>query len=339
MTRAASQLERSQLGTAELIDMYRQMVLIRRFEEKCQEMYTRAKIGGFLHLYIGEEATGVGAISVLQPQDHIFTHYRDHGHAIARGLDINALMAELFGKETGCSKGLGGSMHFADVRKNFWGGYAIVGSHLLMAVGVALGCKMQKTNGVVMVFFGDGATNGGEFYEALNFAQLWKLPVIFVCENNLYAMGTPLEVHSSITEIYRKAAAFDMKSTRVDGNDLLTMREAAHEAVEFARSGQGPVLIEAMTYRFRGHSAQDTQKYRTKEDVDQHRAHDPIEIYRRLLISEGVLTEQRAQQIENAVDDEVEASVQFAEDSPQPGAFWLTDAGIYAQPLETATTQ
>jgi pyruvate dehydrogenase E1 component alpha subunit len=339
MSRATSLLEQSQLGTAELIDMYRQMVLIRRFEEKCQEMYTRAKIGGFLHLYIGEEATGVGAISALQPQDHIFTHYRDHGHAIARGLDINALMAELFGKETGCSKGLGGSMHFADVNKNFWGGYAIVGSHLLMAVGVALGCKMQQTNGVVMVFFGDGATNGGEFYEALNFAQLWKLPVVFVCENNLYAMGTPLEVHSSVTEIYRKAAAFDMKSMRVDGNDLLVMREATLEAVEFARSGQGPVLMEAMTYRFRGHSAQDTQKYRSKEDVDQHRANDPIETYRRLLISEGILTEQHAQQIENTVDDEVEASVQFAEESPQPGAFWLTDAGVYAQPLETATIE
>ena len=163
----------SGLDAATLIDYYRQMVLIRRFEEKCQEMYTRAKIGGFLHLYIGEEATAVGAIAALRPDDHIFTHYRDHGHAIARGLDINALMAELFGKVTGCSKGLGGSMHFADASKNFWGGYAIVGSHLPLATGVALGMKMQRKDSVVMVFFGVGATNGGEFYESLNFAQLW----------------------------------------------------------------------------------------------------------------------------------------------------------------------
>src|SRR5512145_1938743 len=199
------QVEHTQLSAEELTDLYRQMVLIRRFEEKCQEMYTRAKIGGFLHLYVGEEAIGVGSISILQPQDHIFTHYRDHGHAIARGLDTKALMAELFGKATGVCQGLGGSMHFADVRKNFWGGYAIVGSHLLLACGVALAIKMRKENGVVMVFFGDGATNGGEFYEALNFAQLWKLPVVFVCENNLFAMGTPIDVHTAVTDIYRKA--------------------------------------------------------------------------------------------------------------------------------------
>ncbi|MEN9937127.1 MAG: hypothetical protein RLZZ387_3706 [Chloroflexota bacterium] len=317
-----------------LIDYYRQMVLIRRFEEKCQEMYTKAKIGGFLHLYIGEEALGVGAIAPLEPQDHIFTHYRDHGHAIARGLDIKPLMAELFGKVTGCSKGLGGSMHFADASKNFWGGYAIVGSHLTLACGVALACKMQKTNGVVMVFFGDGATNGGEFYESLNFAQLWKLPVVFVCENNLFAMGTPLDVHSSVTEIYRKACAFDMKAERVDGNDLLTMREAAVRAVEHARSGHGPVLLEAMTYRFRGHSAQDTQKYRTKEDVEKYRSGDPIDRYRRFLIDQSILSEKDADAIDERVDDEVEAAVEFAEESPEPGHEWILQSGVYAAPIE-----
>lgn len=321
------------LDAATLVEYYRQMVLIRRFEEKCQEMYTKARIGGFLHLYIGEEATGVGAISALKPEDHIFTHYRDHGHAIARGLDINGLMAELFGKVTGCSKGLGGSMHFADASKHFWGGYAIVGSHLLLAVGVALGMKMQQKESVVMVFFGDGATNGGEFYESLNFAQLWKLPVVFVCENNLYAMGTPLDVHSAVTEIYRKACAFDMKAERVDGNDVLTMREAALRAVEHARSGQGPVLLEAMTYRFRGHSAQDTQKYRSKEDVERHRSADPIERYREMLLTDGFATTQQLREIDNTIDDQVEEAVRFSEESPEPGHEWILQSGVYAAPI------
>lgn len=337
MTSTPFSRAREQLGTDQMVELYRQMMLIRRFEEKCQEMYTRSKIGGFLHLYVGEEATGVGAISNLQPQDHIFTHYRDHGHAIARGLDINPLMAELFGKDTGCSRGMGGSMHFADHTKNFWGGYAIVGSHLLLGVGVALSCQMQKTNGVVMIFFGDGATNGGEFYESLNFAQLWKLPVVFVCENNLYAMGTPLEVHSSVTEIYRKAHAFDMKSQRIDGNDVLSVREEIGAAVEYARSGQGPVLIEAMTYRFRGHSAQDTQKYRSKEDVEKRRSQDPVEIYRRELIDGGVVTAAALDALDASIDEQVEESVRFADESPVPGNEWLTDRGIYAAPLETAT--
>lgn len=316
-----------------LIEMYRQMMLIRRFEEKCQEMYTRAKIGGFLHLYIGEEATGVGAISVLQPHDHIFTHYRDHGHAIARGLDVNALMAELFGKVTGTSKGLGGSMHFADVSKNFWGGYAIVGSHLQIATGVALSMKMQKIDSVVMVFFGDGATNGGEFFESLNFAELWKLPVVFICENNLFAMGTPLAVHSSVTDIYRKAHAFDMASEQVDGNDPLVIREAAQRAVHHARSGQGPVLLEAMTYRFRGHSAQDTQKYRTKEDVEKRRSLDPIEQFRERLLSAGVFDAEAAAKIDEVVDEQVEQSVQFADESAEPGDEWIRQDAVYAQAI------
>ncbi len=316
------------------LDFYHQMMLIRRFEEKCQEMYTRAKIGGFLHLYIGEEAVGVGAISALTPADHIFTHYRDHGHAIARGLDINALMAELFGKVTGTSKGLGGSMHFADASKQFWGGYAIVGSHLLLAIGVALSMKMQKKASVVMVFFGDGATNGGEFYEALNFAQLWKLPVVFVCENNLFAMGTPLAVHSSVTEIYRKAAAFDMQAEQLDGNDVLTVREVALRAVEHARSGAGPVLLEAMTYRLRGHSAQDTQKYRTKEDVEKHRSQDPLETFRRKLLDAHIASEDQLKQIDDAIDDAVEVAVQFAEESAEPGEEWITQHGVYKAAIE-----
>lgn len=321
------------LSGEQLIEMYRQMVLIRLFEEKCQEMYTRAKIGGFLHLYVGQEAVAVGTIGALKPEDHIITHYRDHGHAIARGLDTNALMAELFGKATGCAAGLGGSMHLVDVSKNFWGGYAIIGSHLLMACGIATGLKLQKRPEVIMVFFGDGSTNGGEFYEALNFAQLGKLPVIFVCENNLFAMGTPIAVHTAVQEIYRKACAFDMRSERVDGNDPIATYEATARAVEYARSGQGPVLLEAVTYRFRGHSAQDTQKYRTKEEVEQYRLKDPNQVFRKRLIDDGIMTEEQAQQIDQQAEDEAQASVDFADQSPPAEEKWLTE-GVYARPIE-----
>ena len=321
------------LSNEQLIDMYRQMVLIRIFEERCQEMYTRAKIGGFLHLYVGQEAVAVATVAALRPEDHIITHYRDHGHAIARGLDTNALMAELFGKETGCAHGLGGSMHLVDVTKNFWGGYAIVGSHLLLACGIATALKLQKKPEVIVVFFGDGATNGGEFYEALNLAQLSKLPVVFLCENNLFAMGTPIAVHTAVQEIHRKACAFDMQAERVDGNDLIAMYEAAQRAVEHARSGKGPVLLEAVTYRFRGHSAQDTQKYRTREDIEKYRARDPNEVLRKKLIDEGVMTEEQAQQIQTDVDAEVDAAVEFADQSPPADKKWLT-SGVYANPIE-----
>jgi pyruvate dehydrogenase E1 component alpha subunit len=320
------------LSNEQLIDMYRQMVLIRNFEETCQEMYTRAKIGGFLHLYSGQEAVAVGTMMALRPEDHIITHYRDHGHAIARGLDVNALMAELFGKATGCAAGLGGSMHLVDVSKNFWGGYAIVGGHLPMACGIGLGLKMQQRPEVVVPFFGDGATNCGEFYESLNFAQLWKLPVVFLCENNLFAMGTPLEVHTAVHEIYRKACAFDMQSERVDGDDPVAMYEAAHRAVEHARSGAGPVLLEALTYRFRGHSAQDTQKYRKREEIEARRAKDPNEIFRKRLIDDGILTEEQAQQIEQEAAQAIDAAVEFADQSPPADEKWLT-SGVYAKDI------
>lgn len=321
------------LSNEQLIDMYRQMALIRVFEERCQEMYTRAKIGGFLHLYVGQESVAVATMAALKPEDHVITHYRDHGHAIARGLEINPLMAELFGKATGCAQGLGGSMHLVDVGKNFWGGYAIVGSHLLLACGIGTALKLQKRPEVIVVFFGDGATNGGEFWEALNFAQLSKLPVVFLCENNLFAMGTPIAVHTSVQEIYRKACAFDMQAERVDGNDLIAMYEAAKRAVEHARSGQGPVLLEAVTYRFRGHSAQDTQKYRSREDVEQHRGRDPNQVLRKKLIDEGVMTEEQAKQIEADVDAEVNAAVEFADQSPPADEKWLTQ-GIYAKQID-----
>jgi pyruvate dehydrogenase E1 component alpha subunit len=321
------------LNNDQLIDMYRQMVLIRIFEEKCQEMYTRAKIGGFLHLYVGQEATAVGSAAALKPEDHMITHYRDHGHAIARGLDVNPLMAELFGKATGSAGGLGGSMHLVDVSKNFWGGYAIIGSHLLMACGMGTALKMQQRPEVVIVYFGDGSTNGGEFYEALNFAQLGKLPVIFLCENNQYAMGTPIEIHTAVQEIYRKACAFDMTSERVDGNDPVAMYEATTRAAEHARSGKGPVLLEAMTYRFRGHSAQDTQKYRTREEVEQRRLRDPNQAFRKRLIDEGIMTEEQAQQIEQNAEAEINAAVEFADHSPPADEKWLDLGTAYVEPI------
>lgn len=320
------------LSSEQLIEMYRQMVLIRDFEEKCQEMYTRAKIGGFLHLYVGQESVAAGMMTALTPQDHIITHYRDHGHAIARGLDIKALMAELFGKATGSAGGLGGSMHFVDVSKNFWGGYAIIGSHLLVACGIGLGLKLQKREEVIVVFFGDGTTNGGEFYEALNLAQLSKLPVVFVCENNLYAMGTPIAVHTAVQEIYRKACAFDMTSERVDGNDPVAMYEASQRAVEHARTGKGPVLLEAMTYRLRGHSAQDTQKYRSREDVEKYRSQDPNHRFRTRLIDEGILTEEQAKAIEAKAEADVNEAIEFADQSPPADEKWLT-SGVYANDI------
>jgi len=321
------------LSNDQLIEMYRQMVLIRIFEEKCQEMYTRAKIAGFLHLYVGQESTAVGTAAALKPEDHIITHYRDHGHAIARGLDTNQLMAELFGKDTGGARGLGGSMHLVDVSKNFWGGYAIIGSHLLIAAGMGTALKLQKRPEVVVVYFGDGSTNGGEFYEALNFAQLGKLPVIFVCENNLFAMGTPIAVHTAVQDIYRKACAFDMTAERVDGNDPVAVYEATVRAAEHARSGQGPVLLEAMTYRFRGHSAQDTQKYRTREEVEKYRQSDPNQRFRKRLIDEGVMTEEQAAQVEQQADQEVNAAVEFADTSAPADEKWLDPGTAYAAPI------
>ncbi len=321
------------LSNEQLLHMYRQMVLIRNFEEKCQEGYTRAQIGGFLHLYVGEEAIAVGSMAALRPEDHILTHYRDHGHAIARGLDPKVLMAELFGKATGCAQGLGGSMHLVDVSKNFWGGYAIIGAHLVMACGMGTAIKIRGDKQVVIVYFGDGSTNGGEFYEAMNFAQLGKLPVIFMCENNLVAMGTPIEIHSAVTEIYKKGCASDVRSERVDGNDPIEMYEATKRAIDHALAGNGPSLIEAMSYRFRGHSAQDTQKYRTKEDVEKHRAEDPIVTFRQQLLAEGLLTEDQDKQLVHEVEQEVAEAVKFADESPVAEEKWLDPQTAYANPI------
>jgi pyruvate dehydrogenase E1 component subunit alpha len=307
-----------ELSSDRLIDMYRQMVLIRKFEDRAAGFYREGKIGGFLHLYIGEEAVGVGAIAALEPQDYIVTHYRDHGQAIARGLDPKRLMAELLGRSTGVSSGKGGSMHLADVQKGFWGGYGIVGGHIALATGLALAAQYNADNRVVMCIYGDGSTNIGYFHEALNMASLWKLPILHLCENNLYGMGTAVERASAVTSMAEKACAYNIPAVRVDGMDVRKMYDATVRALDHVRSGQGPYFIEAMCYRFPGHSMGDPERYRSKEEVEQQRSRDPILVFGKQLEDEAVLDEARLEQIDTEVTQEVEAIAEFADNSPAP---------------------
>lgn len=303
----------------ELLELYRQMYLVRRFEEKSAEMYAYDKIAGFLHLYIGEEAVAVGANAALRPDDDIITHYRDHAWPLVRGTDPGVVMAELFGKVTGTSKGKGGSMHLADVHRHFWGGYAIVAGHLPLAAGMALAHQYQGLDRIVLCVFGDGATNNGVFHESLNLAALWKLPVLFLCENNLYGMGTAVERASSITELYKKGEAHGMRSARVDGQDVLAVREAVSELAEYVRAGNGPAFLEAMTYRFVGHSAADPQLYRDRAEVrEKRRSLDPITIFAAYLQSRAGVSAQELEAIHRQVEQVVEEAVRFAEESPVP---------------------
>lgn len=313
-----------------LVELYRQMVLIRRFEERSGEMYTRGKIAGFLHLAIGQEPVNVGAIAGLEDDDDIFTHYRDHGHAIARGLDPKALMAELYGRVTGCAKGRGGSMHFADVEKHFWGGYAIVGGHLALAVGMAMARKFQNNRRVVMTIFGDGSTNTGVFHESVNLAAVWKLPVIFLCENNMYGMGTAVERASAETQMYKRGAAYNIPSWRVDGSDVLAVRDAVREAAALCRNGEGPVFIEAVTYRFRGHSTADPELYRDRKEVEQWRARDPIPLFRQRLVADGIATDDELRDVEQKVEELVDECLRFADESPEPSLESIVD-DIYVE--------
>jgi pyruvate dehydrogenase E1 component alpha subunit len=302
----------------QLLRWYEQMMLIRRFEEAAAEMYTRAKIGGYLHLNIGEEATVVGSIDALQPQDYVFSNYREHGHAIARGVDPKRVMAELFGKETGTCKGRGGSMHIFDIDKHFMGGYAIVGGAIPLAIGAALAIQYRSSDAVVMSIFGEGATNIGAFHEAANLAELWHLPVVLLCVNNLYAMGKRVEEDSAVTEMWRKACAYDMAAERVDGMDILAVYEATTRAVDLARQEHRPTFLEAVTYRYRGHSMADAGTYRTTEEIEEWRRRDPIVIFREKLENAGLIDASQVQEIEERVDREVEDAVRFAEESPFP---------------------
>ena len=302
----------------ELLRMYREMVLIRRVEERAAELYQQGKIGGFLHLYIGQEAVSTGIGSVRKPEDRILTAYRDHGVAISSGIEAKIVMAELLGKRTGTSLGFGGSMHMADTEKNYWGGHAIVGSHLLFASGMALADQYREQEGVTICLFGDGATNIGFFHEALNMAKVWNLPVLWVVENNQYGMGTSVERASAVSEMTQKASGYGMPSARVDGMDLLAVYEKTKEMLETIRGGGGPMFLEVMTYRFRGHSMGDPERYRKVEEVHKWQENDPIGIYRRKLIEMGVATEEELNQQDNQAFEIVEEAVQFAESSPEP---------------------
>jgi pyruvate dehydrogenase E1 component alpha subunit len=298
------------------LELLRQMMLIRRFEEKCVELYSREKIRGFLHLYIGEEAVAVGAINALTSEDAIVATYREHGHALVRGTPAASLMAEMYGKATGCSRGHGGSMHLFDVSRRFFGGYAIVGGGLPLAVGLALADKLRGSRAITACFFGDGAVAEGEFHESLNLAALWKLPVLFLCENNFYAMGTHLSRHQSQTDIARKAAAYGMAHERVDGMDVLAVSAAARRAVEAVRGGGGPCLLELVTYRFRAHSMYDPELYRSKDEVAQWKRRDPIALFDTRLRESGLLSETDLAGIEREIAAEIDRAVAFAEAAP-----------------------
>lgn len=309
-----------------LIELLRGMLLIRRFEEKCAELYTQDKIHGFLHLYIGEEAVAVGAMQALTPEDRIVSTYREHGHALARGMSPGSLMAEMFGKANGCSRGRGGSMHLFDAGRRFYGGYAIVGGGLPLAVGLALADKMQGRANVTACFFGDGAVAEGEFHESLNLAALWKLPVLFLCENNLYAMGTHLARHQAQTDIARKADGYGLASETVDGMDVEAVEAAARRAVERVRGGNGPVLLEARTYRFRAHSMYDAELYRSKEEVEQWKERDPIATFVTRLRQNHPLRDGDMVELESRVAAEIAEAVAFAEAGPwEPVADLLKD--------------
>lgn len=301
----------------QLLRMYHEMVLIRRVEERGAELYQQGKIGGFMHLYIGQEAVSTGLVAARQPQDRVITAYRDHGVAINCGISANEVVAELLGKVTGTSKGKGGSMHMADVNKNFWGGHAIVGAHLPVASGLALGDKYSNRDNVTICMFGDGATNIGYFHEALNLSKAWCLPVLWVCENNLYGMGTAVDRASAVSEIRQKAVGYGMPNERVDGMNVVEVYEASKKAIEMVRAGGGPFLLEIMTYRFRGHSMGDPERYRKQEEVKQWEENDPIGIFRKYLKGKKI-KEADLDEIDANVDVEVTKAVEFAEASPEP---------------------
>jgi len=305
----------------ELLEMYRQMVLIRHFEQHCDKAYRQDKIGGYLHLYIGEEAVAVGFISQLQPQDRVLGHYRDHGYVLALGSDPRKVMAELYGKVKGLCRGKSGSMHFYDKAHNFLGGYAIVGGVIGIATGVAFAQKYENTGGITLCFFGDGAMNAGLLHECFNMAGLWKLPIVYIVENNRYAMGTPVELHSAVTNLAERASVYGFPSVQIDGMDVLKVREAAREIIAHVRTRQEPYFVEAITYRYVGHGAADITdpgSYRTREEIEEWRKRDPILTLHRYLIENGLCTEEELEAIDQQAQRIVEEAARFADESPDP---------------------
>jgi pyruvate dehydrogenase E1 component alpha subunit len=315
-------------------DWLRQMLLIRRFEEKAGEAYSLGKIGGFCHLYIGQEAVAVGSIGALAEGDYIVASYREHGHALARGMSARTVMAELFGKADGCSGGKGGSMHIFDASRGFLGGHGIVGGHIPLATGMAFSAKYRDSQDVAVCYFGEAAVNNGAFHEALNMAALWKLPAIYICENNRYGMGTALERASAIYDISERACSYDMANEVVDGQDVLAVFQAMERAVKRAREERHPTLLEIRTYRFMGHSMSDPihGHYRTREEVEEHRKRDPLLVWGDRLKAEGLLDEEGIKALDADVISEVEDAYQFADRSPDPEPGMLF-ADVYA-PVE-----
>jgi pyruvate dehydrogenase E1 component alpha subunit len=303
----------------ELLQYYRDMLLIRRFEERAGQLYGMGLIGGFCHLYIGQEAVVVGMQAALKDGDQVITAYRDHGHMLATGMTANGVMAELTGRRDGYSKGKGGSMHMFSIEKAFYGGHGIVGAQVSLGTGLAFANKYRKDGKVCLTYFGDGAANQGQVYESFNMASLWKLPVVFIIENNQYAMGTSVQRSSAETHLHKRGAAFGIPGEEVDGMDVIAVREAGRRAVEHARSGQGPMLLEMKTYRYRGHSMSDPAKYRTKEEVDEFKAkRDPIEHVKKLITDKGYVDEAALKDIDREIRGVVTASAEFAQQSPEP---------------------
>ena len=310
-----------QIVKDQLLRYYHQMVLIREFEGESYRQYMQKNIRGFLHAYSGQEAVGVGIIGELENRDYVVSHYRDHGHAIAKGLNVNSVMAELFGKSTGTSRGKGGSMHLFDVGKRFMGGYAIVAGQIPIAVGLSLAAKEIDKEAIVVCFLGDGAMQEGEFHESMNLSSIWKLPLLFVIENNLYGMGADVAQTLAIhDEIYKIANGYKMASDKVDGMDLFEVQEAAQKAIGLVRSGEGPYLLEAQTYRFRGHSISDPANYRPEIEVSYWMSRDPIEMLKTRLIKEDMVSQEDLDAIHKLVESEIVEAVNFAEKSPFPSA-------------------
>jgi pyruvate dehydrogenase E1 component alpha subunit len=306
------------LSKDKLVEMYKRMLEIRFFEEKVFDLYAQNLVPGTIHLYLGEEAVAVGVCSLLRKDDYITSTHRGHGHCIAKGAELKRTMAEILGKKTGYCKGKGGSMHIADFKIGMLGATAVVGAGLPIAVGAGLSAKLRKTDQVVACFFGEGASNQGTFHESINMASIWKLPVIFVCENNLYAMGTRQSRVMAIENVADRAVAYGIPGVVVDGNDVLAVYETTQKAVERARKSEGPTLIECKTYRHKGHSRVDPAKYRPKEEVEEWLAKDPIKRFKEKLLQTNTLTESEIQQIEKEVSDEIEEAVKFAMESPYP---------------------
>ena len=309
----SSQQRRTQVSAEHARALLREMLRIRRFEERCAELYSASQIRGFVHLYIGQEAVAAGVVPVLDDGDAVVATYREHGHALARGVPASAIMAEMFGKIEGCSRGRGGSMHLFDVSRRFYGGNAIVGGALPVAVGLALADKLAGRDRVTACFFGEGAVAEGEFHESMNLATLWDLPLLWCCENNLYAMGTALDRSESQTDLALKAAAYEVVAWSVDGMDVLAVEDAARAAVDAVRHGGGPHFLELRTYRFRAHSMYDPELYRDKGEVERWKERDPIQTFTDRLLGDGVLTEDDVAALEADVADELDAAVAFAE--------------------------